>query len=147
MVNAKMFSLKRIILGMLIFLIFIIFTFLFILYFDYNSKFIDHIRDIRKYSYSNTNNGKEKCIKEGWMADSVYGESTPCCPGLRMIGLIENWNPEMGVCTIKLTPLSICLKCGDGICGHGENYCNCKDDCPTTKDNGGLITPKDGWNN
>ena len=29
-----------------------------------------------------------------------------------------------------ITPLSIlvCLRCGDGICGKGENFCNCSKD-------------------
>jgi hypothetical protein len=24
----------------------------------------------------------------------------------------------------------VCLRCGDGVCGTAENYCNCAADCP-----------------
>jgi hypothetical protein len=26
--------------------------------------------------------------------------------------------------------LMVCVDCGDGACGEGENHCICPDDCP-----------------
>lgn len=32
-------------------------------------------------------------------------------------------------CMYPLCSSYVCTKCGDGMCGRGENYCNCQADC------------------
>jgi len=33
-------------------------------------------------------------------------------------------------CAYPSCPCHVCTKCGDGVCGEGENFCNCESDCP-----------------
>jgi hypothetical protein len=53
-----------------------------------------------------------------------------CEKGLVAIEAAKNNN---GSCSIPLCPCLVCTKCGDGICGSGENKCNCKNDCGENK--------------
>lgn len=32
-------------------------------------------------------------------------------------------------CGFPMCKCYVCTKCGDGVCGEGENSCNCKKDC------------------
>lgn len=52
-----------------------------------------------------------------------------CFPWLVRVGDIIPLDSE---CLPADCPCFICTKCGDGICGKGENKCNCPKDC---KDN------------
>ncbi len=68
------------------------------------------------------------CAKEGEMISIMpisEGEKTVCCPGLSeglKSDLINNeCVPEMDAV--------ICIACSNGICGAGENKCNCLEDC------------------
>jgi len=36
---------------------------------------------------------------------------------------------ENGTCRYDCVGASFCTYCGNGICGLGENKCNCPDDC------------------
>ena len=50
-----------------------------------------------------------------------------CCPGLNSVSnLFYN-----GVCEgiVGVLGGAVCVKCGNGVCGSGENYCNCPEDC------------------
>jgi len=63
--------------------------------------------------------------------DGYFGE---CCEGLIEIsgGLIyEPANPyaDKNGCISLEGGATICSDCGNGICGKGENYCNCPNDC------------------
>jgi hypothetical protein len=66
-----------------------------------------------------------------------------CCPGLHRVDTATNWTPPRsdkfeGICSINISGgIYYCLKCGDGICGANENYCNCIEDCPNKEDDGG----------
>ena len=58
-----------------------------------------------------------------------------CCDGLVRKNLDEP-EPATGsqerVCTRDAPPsLLICIRCGDGVCGAGENSCRCPADCPS----------------
>jgi len=60
-----------------------------------------------------------------------------CFPGrVRLADIVPgNGEPNDSLpegCDSSRAPLSIgiCLACGDGVCGTGENYCNCPADCP-----------------
>ena len=50
-----------------------------------------------------------------------------CCDGLTWA---PNSKPGPNGCDEGPIGPSICLLCGDGICGNFENYCNCPQDCP-----------------
>jgi hypothetical protein len=58
-----------------------------------------------------------------------------CCSGLSGIStsqpLVEP-AVDGGTCStpFALDPTRVCARCGDGICGQGENRCNCPQDCP-----------------
>lgn len=49
-----------------------------------------------------------------------------CKPG--MVPIPANSYSKIG-CMYPLCSSYICTKCGDGVCGKGENHCNCQVDC------------------
>ena len=58
--------------------------------------------------------------------------NTRCCAGLKQIS--NSWADGQALdyasaCIAPTDGSFICSKCGDGICGKGENKCNCKEDC------------------
>jgi hypothetical protein len=67
------------------------------------------------------------CIGEGNTTIVVPG-AAQCCAGLEPI------NPqdvgEYGECNPPSVGASVCAICGNGVCGPGENRCNCPQDCP-----------------
>ncbi len=67
------------------------------------------------------------CAGEGESVPVVPG-APECCEGLTKIGCEKPDNN--GICpTEPCVGASICAKCGNGVCGHGENKCNCPKDC------------------
>jgi len=64
------------------------------------------------------------CIPEGDMGSGFV--PTPCCLGLAVISCSE---PMPGGGCMTMSDCFVCTFCGDGICGPGENVCNCPDDC------------------
>jgi hypothetical protein len=73
----------------------------------------------------------ECCIPEGGEGP-VIPEAPDCCPGLVEIG---KYFIEEGTC-IPMLGVFVCTSCGDGICGPGENVCNCPEDCVPVCGNG-----------
>jgi len=68
----------------------------------------------------------KNCTPEG-ESYAVVPEAKPCCEGLTVIGCDK---PDAsGNCPPACAGASYCTKCGDGICGKGENKCNCPQDC------------------
>ncbi|MFH1827209.1 MAG: hypothetical protein ABH812_02105 [bacterium] len=63
------------------------------------------------------------CTDEGQIR-IANTDSPECC-----VGLTEIPNVQPPDCT-ELNYDTICTKCGNDICGLGENICNCPDDCP-----------------
>jgi len=52
-----------------------------------------------------------------------------CCAGLTRIS--RDAPGDGGACEPAPIPsLFLCSACGDGVCGDGENRCNCPGDCP-----------------
>jgi hypothetical protein len=49
-----------------------------------------------------------------------------CCEGL---AAIAESRPEEGECRSAPPSVKVCARCGDGVCGKGENRCNCAEDC------------------
>lgn len=72
----------------------------------------------------------EQCVAEGqltldWLA---------CCDELTMA--YNDLVPHQGSCDFINCRAPhcvgpVCIRCGDGVCGPGENYCTCADDCGT----------------
>jgi len=53
--------------------------------------------------------------------------SKHCCPGLSPID--NTIDPDNCDLRRDVDYDSVCVDCGDGICGLGENKCNCPEDC------------------
>jgi hypothetical protein len=64
------------------------------------------------------------CFSEG---ERYEGFENRCCDGLTPV--IDAIVDEAGGCAIPLCPCYICVRCPNGECGLGENYCNCPEDC------------------
>jgi hypothetical protein len=72
------------------------------------------------------------CAQEGESVPVVPG-AKKCCPGLKKISC-EKPNSN-NICPTELCGgASICANCGNGICGSGENKCNCPEDCKEEAD-------------
>ncbi|MCX6800926.1 MAG: hypothetical protein NTZ73_01945 [Candidatus Diapherotrites archaeon] len=70
------------------------------------------------------------CAKEGehTCPSCTGGWHTKCCSGLTEIAPSESFNETCNNLQV-LGPGPVCTKCGNGICGTGENICNCPQDC------------------
>jgi hypothetical protein len=72
---------------------------------------------------------RKECATEGEYPCGPCG-CTNCCPGLverYVTHPYRSKNNEV-VCLEDITT-KICVKCGDGICGKGEDWCICPEDC------------------
>ena len=68
-----------------------------------------------------------QCADIGQEGD-VFGAH--CCSGLTPVPI--NVEPINGACLKEYPPYGtqfLCIKAGDGVCGAGENKCNCPQDC------------------
>ena len=77
--------------------------------------------------------GKDCCYPEGEYIPVI--PDAKCCDGLENganydMNCVLNHDYECEPCL--LVGASICINCGDGICGLGENFCNCIEDCKPT---------------
>ncbi len=74
------------------------------------------------------------CLKEGEGRADDAGSNVPdkCCAGLVKVEFIDEFSPG-AICktTDQLTSYDPfrCTACGNGVCGTGENKCNCPVDC------------------
>jgi hypothetical protein len=66
------------------------------------------------------------CVAEGG-STPVIPNAPECCPGLAPIGCERPDNE--GICPPGCEGATICAQCGNGVCGAGENACNCPADC------------------
>lgn len=66
-----------------------------------------------------------QCVEEGERYSMLQGSAT-CCVGLQSI---TPSSPHSGDCIAVSDGTKVCVNCGDGICGSGENYCICPQDC------------------
>ena len=73
--------------------------------------------------------GPKKCIEEGKQGNVFINEK--CCPGLTQSPLYTLVS-SAGECIALPGGDFICTKCGDGICGKGEDNCVCPEDCKKT---------------
>lgn len=84
------------------------------------------------------------CVEEGaegWTFPK--NAKTFCCPGLRAVKLWEDKSSGwLRSCTIPEGKKYqyVCVRCGDGVCGEGENRCNCSRDCgPVARCGNGIL--------
>lgn len=63
------------------------------------------------------------CKNEGEVVDA---KNQKCCAGLQALKVVKLGNGT--ACSNEISGY-VCAKCGDGICGIGENKCNCSNDC------------------
>ncbi len=77
------------------------------------------------------------CLKEGETSPVYQGDFTipDCCSGLSQITAPYSWDNDSTCPSEKLTIPSdiVCTYCGNGVCGTGENQCNCPADCKINK--------------
>jgi hypothetical protein len=67
----------------------------------------------------------EECVNEGDAIDTSGTQQ--CCAGLSAISCHR---PDpYGKCPDSLCDSFPCAKCGNSVCGPGENVCNCPTDC------------------
>jgi len=71
------------------------------------------------------NDCSSACTAEG-QRYSIHPGSLSCCPGLSAISCAS---PDVGGNCQSCVGASVCTQCGNGICGAGENKCNCPSDC------------------
>jgi len=70
------------------------------------------------------------CVGEGGTI-GIYPGGGTCCAGLTAISTVSP--NSYGVCpSTPVVGASICARCGNGVCGRGENKCNCPRDCPSS---------------
>lgn len=71
----------------------------------------------------------KECVIEGGYPCGPCG-CADCCAGLVKRYVIHPYRSESNeiVCLENMTAY-ICVKCGDGICGTGEDWCICPEDC------------------
>jgi hypothetical protein len=69
------------------------------------------------------------CVVEGGALDLVASSTSTCCEGLKATSSMSV--SQDGICQIS-TSTTVCVKCNDGVCGIGENKCNCPQDCLQT---------------
>ncbi len=71
------------------------------------------------------------CVAEGGVTNILddWPDNDQCCEGLDEV---SNAVPdEQNQCIALPDGTHYCTYCGDGICGPGENYCRCYEDCAT----------------
>jgi hypothetical protein len=76
------------------------------------------------------------CIGEGGKYFGDNADDNQCCQGLTPVFdcIAEEVCTADGICeSMCACPncyCMVCTACGNGICGAGENWCNCEADCP-----------------
>ncbi|GEM_PF-4104551 len=66
----------------------------------------------------------EPCVPEGASYNEAPGVA--CCEGLKAVAQCEMVGD---MCACLPCMCYVCTKCGNGLCGPGENICNCPTDC------------------
>lgn len=84
----------------------------------------------------NTSDRTVKCYNEGEEFNTLDNPDAKCCSGLTQItsGFPEEPIGSPDTCIAPTCPCYVCTKCGDKVCGIGENWCNCPEDCEKPKE-------------
>jgi len=79
---------------------------------------------------------EKPCAAEGWPSYVPL----ECCEGL--VSSSCDAPDAQGQCQ-KCFSHTVCTKCNDGVCGPGENICNCPQDCKECGELGDFVCPPD----
>jgi hypothetical protein len=76
--------------------------------------------------------GDVACVPEGGELAGAGdgGAARSCCEGLQPVRVYKGSIIRLDECEPAAGNRSVCVKCGDGRCGIGENVCDCPRDCP-----------------
>jgi cysteine-rich repeat protein len=77
------------------------------------------------------------CIEEGKEGSGLTNDT--CCEDL--VSVSNARRDSEGDCAVNDDGSFLCTLCGDGVCGLGENACNCPDDCLNLP----IAPCGDGW--
>ncbi|MCX6789295.1 MAG: hypothetical protein NTZ42_01635 [Candidatus Gribaldobacteria bacterium] len=72
------------------------------------------------------------CGKEGVIFYNPDDTRNICCAGLQAVYTQNTYyaDGQENTCALGATPRNVvCTACGNGVCGKGENQCNCPADC------------------
>ncbi len=76
--------------------------------------------------------GEKNLIYKGVSPPEIV-KDVPCCTGLTAVeDALEKQYKIIGDGSVRLPDMfydSVCIKCGDGICGQKEHSFNCPQDC------------------
>jgi hypothetical protein len=75
--------------------------------------------------HRNVDDWPDHCVGEGDGFRTAPGHPD-CCEGLIAVSPSELDN--QGECKERIGR-RVCIRCGDGVCGEGENRCRCPEDC------------------
>jgi hypothetical protein len=71
------------------------------------------------------------CHGEGEVFSAKVAKPIGCCDGLVAVNHAGLADSGTGCVLHSLNgEVKICTQCGNGLCGLGENVCNCSVDCP-----------------
>ncbi|MDD5470277.1 MAG: hypothetical protein PHO92_05800, partial [Candidatus Peribacteraceae bacterium] len=94
-------------------------------------------------SSSSSSTSSLACVQEGQSAAVLPGAAT-CCSGLN--GVVATGPLQDGSCSDALPGGAFrCVRCGNGSCGLGENYCNCLADCPRPQSSSSSSSVSSAW--
>ncbi len=71
--------------------------------------------------------GPTACVQEGAPFTDFNPQGKCCGTLVPLLAKVPNGQP--GGCSTPKCPCYVCTQCGDGLCGKGENGCNCPQDC------------------
>jgi|GEM_PF-3112179 len=103
---------------------------------DFQSQVVGLSNKITSLGQKGQNATSTNCVKEGEEYSNECGDlklcNKSCCSGLTAVNRI-GFNPALGGNGCEWTNSSswtyVCTYCGNGVCGAGENQCNCPQDC------------------
>lgn len=79
---------------------------------------------------SDCGNETPDCMSEGEVGTTQTQFAPACCPGLVAVAASYAKSEGSGVvCESPASGAFTCVRCGDGVCGMGENGCRCPQDC------------------
>lgn len=97
-----------------------------------NKDLFDQILSTFKFTDSNSNAQSAEpdaieCVKEGLKGNYFSGQE--CCSESVELTTNDLFSDKSECSPVTTNGSFICGKCGNGICGLGENICNCPEDC------------------
>ncbi len=80
-----------------------------------------------------TSQPSASCVKEGEEISPATKDIKCCGQGviLKQFSYLGDEGKCVDAYSPTVGPTGICIACGNGVCGKGENQCNCPEDCKT----------------